>query len=143
MKRVVLIVSLIGLVTITGARAADDSTNAPPPTEHRPARPMVTNLLPPRVLEALALTPDQKTQYDALDTSFKKDVTDWRAKNGENGNRQELRDLRRSYLDKVRAFLTDDQKTSLQKALEAGRGPRGGQSPSTNSPATPPPPGNK
>jgi hypothetical protein len=143
MKRVVLIVGLIGLVTITGARAADDSTNAPPPTEHRPARPMVTNLLPPRVLEALALTADQKTQYDALDTSFKKDVTDWRAKNGENGNRQELRDLRRSYLDKVRAFLTDDQKTGLQKALEAGRGPRGGQSPSTNSPATPPPPSNK
>jgi hypothetical protein len=139
MKRLVLIVGLIGLVTMIGANAADDSTNAPPPAEHRPPRPMPTNLLPPRVVDTLALTADQKPKYDALDASFKKDLADWRAKNGENGNRQELRELRRGYLDKVRAFLTDDQNAKLEKAIEAGRGMRGGQNSSTNPPATPPP----
>ena len=132
MKRLVLIAGLIGLVTAIGANAADAPTNAPPPAEHRP---MAMNLLPPRVLNALALTADQKTKYDALDASFKKDAADLRAKSGESGTRQEFRELHRSYLDKVRAFLTNDQKEKLQTALEHARSMRRGENTGSASPA--------
>jgi hypothetical protein len=42
---------------------------------------MMENLLPPPVLEELALTPEQKTNYDALAAGFKKDAAKWRADN--------------------------------------------------------------
>jgi hypothetical protein len=103
------------------------------------------NLLPPPVLADLALTPDQKTKYDALAAGFKTDFAKWRESNPDTGAppspeaRQALRDLRKSYTDKVRAFLTDDQKTKLDQALERmrARGPRGPGGPNG---APPPPP---
>ena len=172
MKRGIIIACLIGLVAIMGARAAD--TNAPPPKppgDQRPPRPMgmMDNLLPPRVVDDLALTADQKTKYDELQAGFKKDAAKWRADNNydpekareemtkarEAGDeatmkklgeqRKGLMDLRKSYTDKVRAFLTDDQKAKLDKALERGpgRGPRGGPNSGGPPPPPPPPPSDK
>ena len=83
MKRGIITACLIGLVTAVGARAADDSSNKPP-AEHRPTRPMapaMDSLLPPRLLDELALTADQKTKYDDLNAAFKKDAAKWRTDN--------------------------------------------------------------
>ena len=152
MKRGIVITCLIGLVAATAARAQE--TNAPPPIPpaHRPMGPMM-DLLLPRVLEDLALTPEQKTNYDALAAGFTKDAAKWRADNNYDPEkaREEMRmahdagdqatiqkltdqrkgliDLRKSYVDKVRAFLTDEQKAKLDKALEHAREMRGGPGP--------------
>jgi len=167
MKRGIVITCLIGLVAATAARAAE--TNAPPllnPPVHRPMGPMMDNLLPPRVLEELALTPEQQTNYDALASDFKKDAAKWRADNNydpekareemgqarDTGDeatiqkltdqRKGLMDLRKSYVDKVRAFLTDEQKATLDKALEHARAWSGGNGPG-GAPPPQPPPGDK
>jgi hypothetical protein len=142
MKRGILIVCLIGLVAAVGARAADDS---------RPMRGGM-NLVPPPVLEKLALTPDQKTKYDTLNASFKNDLASWRSTHNSGGgsgsggttnnvssNRQGLKELHKSYMDQFRASLTSEQTVTLDKALENLRNNRGGHG-GTNSPANPPPP---
>jgi len=168
MRREIIIACLIGVVTAVGAHAADESTDKPP-AEHRPMRPMppaMDSILPPRALDDLALTGDQKIKYDDLNAAFKKDAAKWRTDNnydpekareemraardaGDNATmkklgdqRKGLMDLRKSYVDKVRAFLTDEQKTKLDKALERapGRGPRGGPNSEAKPPAPPPPP---
>jgi Spy/CpxP family protein refolding chaperone len=150
MKRAVIIACLASIAIAAGALAADDSTNAPPMMPHRP---MFGNLLPPRVLGQLALTADQQTKYDALDASFKSDVAKWRAENAPSsgtttnavppsGGRQALRALRKSYIEKLRAFLTADQNAKLTEIIEngPGRGRRGaGEGTGTNSPPQTPP----
>ena len=168
MKRGIIIACLIGLVTAVGARAADDSTNNPP-ADHRPPRPMapaMEAILAPRVLDDLGLTADQKIKYDDLNAGFKKDAAKWRTDNNYDPGkaREEMRkarqagdheamkkledqrkglmDIRKGYVDKVRALLTDEQRTKLDKALERwpGRGPRGGPNSGANPPPPPPPP---
>jgi len=149
-----IIACLTSIVIAAGAFAADSSTNAPPPAP-RPMRPMMRNLLPPRILEELALTADQQTKYDALDASFKSDVAKLQANNAPssgtttnmppNGGREAFRALHKSYIDKLRASLTADQNAKLTQALENGpgggrRGP--GPGGSNNPPPPPPPPGN-
>jgi hypothetical protein len=168
MKRGIAIICLIGLVAATAARAAE--TNAPPlpnPPVHRPMGRMMDNLLPPRVLEELALTPEQKTNYDALAAGFKKDAAKWRADSGYDPEkaretmsearadddkvtisvvtfeRKGLMDLRKSYVDKVRAFLTDEQKATLDKALEHAHDWSGGHGPGGAPPPPQPPPVDK
>ena len=153
MKRGLIIACLIGLMAPLGVRA--QGTNAPPPPPPgggaaRGNRPNMDNLLAPPVLDELALTADQKTKYDTVAADFKKDVAKWRESNPPTGGppspeaRQAMRDLRKSYTDKVRAFLTDDQKTKLDQALERmrSRGPRGpgGPGDSGGPGGTPPPP---
>ena len=62
MKREFVITCLIGLVAATAALAQETNVPPPPlPPTHRPTAPMMDNLLPPPVLEDLALTPEQKT----------------------------------------------------------------------------------
>lgn len=149
MKRGILIACLIGLVAAVGARAADEPP-ANPSGQHGPARGGMESLLPPRVLEKLALTADQKTKYDALNTSFKNDAAKlWSSHsaggessssgstNNASSNRKGLRDLHKSYIDQLRPSLTSDQAATLEKALENMRNNRGGHS-GTNSPAKPP-----
>jgi len=164
-----IIACLIGLVAADGARAAD-SPAAKPTESPRPMRGnMMDNLLFPRVLDELALTADQKTQYGTLEASFKKDAAKWRADNNydpekareemsaarESNDRAALKkladqrkglvDIRKGYLDKLRASLTDEQKTKLDKALAngPGRGPRGGPNAGGKPPAPPTPPTDK
>ncbi len=167
MKLGIAITCLVGLVAASATRAAD--TNAPPPPTppaHRPMGPMMDNLLQPRVLEELALTPEQKTNYDALAAGFKKDAAKWRTDNNYDPEkaREEMRqahdagdqatiqklidqrkglmDLRKSYVDKVRTFLTVEQKATLDKALEHARAWSGGNGPG-GAPPPQPPPGDK
>lgn len=138
---------------------AEDATN-PQPGHHgqRGAGTMFEHILPPKIVEALALTADQKTMLDGLETAFKKDVAKWRAENPvddaavkqarETGDREALRkldekrqvvtDLRKGYVDKFRAALTDEQKTKLGKVLEEARNRKPGAKPGKA--ATPPPP---
>jgi Spy/CpxP family protein refolding chaperone len=164
MKRGFAIICLIGLAAATAARAAD--TNAPPspfPPPHRPMGPRMENLLPPHVLEELALTSAQQTNYDALADGFKKDAAKWRADNNydpekvreEMGGAREARDestiqkltnqrkglmdLHQSYVEKVRAFLTDEQNVTLDKALKRARDRSGGRGPGGVPPPQPPP----
>jgi Spy/CpxP family protein refolding chaperone len=165
MKLGIAVICLIGLVAATAARAAD--TNAPPLANPSAHQPMAGNLLPPRVLEDLALTSEQQANYDALAASFKKDAAKWRADNGYDpqkareemsqaraagdqatiqvvtNERKELVDLRKSYVDKVRAFLTDEQKATLNKALEHAHDWSGGHGPSGALPPPQPPPADK
>jgi Spy/CpxP family protein refolding chaperone len=149
MKRGIIIACLIGLGAAISVQA---ETNAPPkpPREGRPMgnRPNMDNLLAPPVLDELALTADQKAKYDTLAADFKKDVAKWRAAHeaSENGPsaeaRQAMRDLRKSYIDKLRASLTEDQKAKLEKAQERmrARGQRGPGGPGGPGGAPPPPP---
>ena len=147
MKRGIVIACLIGLVVALTAQAQE--TNAPPkPLPPRPGmgggRPMLDSIIMPRVLEELSLTADQKTKYDVLETQFKAEVTKVRESNQGDmqKGRQAMRDLRRSYQDKVRAFLTNEQKTKLDKAharaMMRGGGP-GGQGGGAQPPPAPPP----
>ncbi len=151
MKRGIIIACLIGLVAGLTAQAQETNTPPKPPPGNRGGgnRPMMDNLIMPRVLDELALTADQKTKYDALEKDFKSEVAKVReANNGDmQKGRQAMRDLRKSYQDKVRAFLTDEQKAKLDKAQErarammrGGSGGPGGQQPS---PPPPPPPADK
>jgi hypothetical protein len=163
MKRGIIITSLIGLVAATAVRAADtDTPPLPDPSAHQP---MMGSLLMPRVLENLALTTAQQTSYDALAAGFKKDAAKWRADNnydpekarqemtqardaGDQATIQKLTDqrqgfvdLRKSYVDRVRTFLTDDQKATLDKAFVhaqnwgSGHGPSGELPPLQNTPS--------
>jgi Spy/CpxP family protein refolding chaperone len=152
MKRAIIIACLTSVMIAVGAAyAADGSTNAPPPAPPHPMRPMLNNLLPPRVFDALALTADQQAKYNTLNESFKSDVARLRA-NRESAStnavpgtaRQELRELRHTYVEKLRAFLTADQNAKLTQALEnmPGRGRRGGGPEGGNPPPQPPPGGN-
>jgi Spy/CpxP family protein refolding chaperone len=147
MKRGIIIACLIGLAA--GLTAQAQETNAPPkpPAGNGPAwgggnRPMMDNILMPRMLEELSLTADQKTKYDALEKDFKSDLAKLREANKGDmqKGRQAMRDLRRSYQDKVRAFLTDAQKTTLDKAQERARSMRGQGGPGGATPPPPPPP---
>ncbi len=165
MKLGIAVICLIGLVAATAARAAD--TNAPPLPNPSAHQPMAGNPLPPRVLEDLALTSEQQANYDALAAGFKKDAAKWRADNGYDpqkareemsqaraagdqatiqvvtNERKGLVDLRKSYVDKVRAFLTDEQKATLDKALEHAHDWSGGHSTSNALPPPQPPPADK
>jgi Spy/CpxP family protein refolding chaperone len=158
MKRGIVVACLIGLVAALGVQAEETNSPTPPkPPMHRPIGPMMDNLLPPRALEDLALTADQKAKYDVLAADFKKDAAKWRADNNYDpekaheemlkaraandeatikklaDQRKGLMDIRKGYADKVRALLTDEQKAKLSRPLERGPGgPRNGET-------TPPP----
>ena len=153
--------------TVTGcalAIAFAEDTATPPARhgQHGGAGAMFEQILPPKVVETLALTADQKTALDGWNVSFKADAAKWRTENPvdeaaakqarETGDKEALRklgekrqglmDIRKGYVDKFRASLTDEQKAKLDKGIEEMRSkqphaPRGAKTgPAT---ATPPP----
>jgi hypothetical protein len=147
MKHGILVTCTIGLLIAVGAYGQDGSTNAPP-VAHRPMRPMMDSLLGPRILDELALTGDQQTKYNSLNASFKSDVAKWRANHPSGGAstnaapgaaREELRQLRHGYIEKLRAVLTADQNTKLTQWLENGPRERHGGGPSAGGNPPPPP----
>jgi hypothetical protein len=121
--------------------------------------PMMDDLLSPHTLEELALTSDQQTNYDALAADFKNDAAKWRADNnydpekaredmgrardaGDKAMIQKLieqrkgfMDLRQSYIEKLRALLTDEQNVTLDKALKRVRNSSGALPPPQPPPA--------
>ena len=138
-----LVLAAGGLPSALAAEGTEQSEGPPPGPRPRPA---LEHLLPPRVVQDLNLTADQKTKYAELEAAFKKDAEKWRAahpppdpevfrKARESGDtatldklreqRKELMDTRRSYVDKFRASLTDEQRAKLDKELEQARNRRG------------------
>jgi Spy/CpxP family protein refolding chaperone len=178
MKRRILVACLMGLMMTAGARAADEPTSKPPgePKPMRPGGPLMESILPSRVLDGLGLTADQKAKYADLEAAFKKAAAKWRADNnydpakawqemqqardaGDQATLKKLQDLRKgladirkTYVDQIRGFLTDDQKAKLDRLLARGfgRGGHGGPGPDAAPPAPPgapvpppPPPSDK
>ncbi len=161
--RTLAVVTVAALLAGTLATAQTGESRPSRPRGNGPGPgPMLENLLPPRVVDDLKLTAEQKAKYDELQAAFKKDADKWRSehpdtaekmrKAREEGDRETLRKLaeerrplmeaRRSYLDKFRETLTAEQKETLDKAMEQFRGRRGpgGPPPGGAEGQRPPPP---
>jgi hypothetical protein len=158
MKRGIVIACLIGLMAAVGARAADE----PPASstgQHHSMRGGMDSLLPPRLLEKLALTGEQKTKYDTLNAGFKKDraklesshssssessstnsTSSASSNNSALANRKAIHQLHKSYMDQLRPSLTSEQITTLDNAAENlhSRSSHSGTN-STPKPSTTPP----
>jgi Spy/CpxP family protein refolding chaperone len=174
--RTMMIVALAALFAsaFAIAQTGGDKSEAPPGQGPRgghgpgPAA-MLDNLLPPRILDELKLTADQKSRYDALQASFKKEADAWKTANPtwqdqmrkarEDGDRDAMRklaeqrkpvmDARKANVDKFRETLTAEQKETLDKAMEQARGRRrpgpgpgspSGEGPGAGGPKGGPPP---
>jgi hypothetical protein len=136
--------------TLAIAQTNGNKPDAPPGKGPRGGRgpgpgAMLDNLLPPRVLDELKLTTEQKSKYDALQAAFKKEADAWKTANPdwqdkmrkarEDGDRETMRklaeerkpvmDARKANVDKFRETLTAEQKETLDKAMERARGRRG------------------
>ena len=151
MKPVRILTATVALALVVGgltARAEDGEKEGP---RHGPGPgPMLEHLLPPRVVDELNLTTDQKSKLADLESAFKKDAEAWRKAHVHNpeesrkareaddkdslkklaDDRRQLMDTRKNYVDKFRASLTDEQKKKLDDHLSEmrerhGKGPRG------------------
>jgi len=181
MKR--LVVAATAAVLLTGVAAfAQGDTNQPPKPPGGPRGPggpggqqLTLPLIPPRLMNELKLTADQKPKVEAVVSEFDKERDKIRASQTNNteiaklrddmrvareaGDREKMRslreqlapyekpllDLRKDYMDKVRALLTDEQKKTLDDAVQrrgAGgpRGPGGPPPGGGNAESAPPPP---
>ena len=159
--RVMTAAAVVGWTGLALTAVQADNTTNPPPAHHGPrGDAQLEHILPPKSLTSLALTAEQKTSLESLEAAFQKDATKWRADNPvdeaavkqarDTGDKEALRqfrekrqglmDLRKGYLEKFRATLTDEQKTKLDTILEEmhNKQSRGQQHPKTP-PATPPP----
>jgi len=141
MKRTLIALAALAMLLPLGARTNAQDTNAPAhPSAHRPA-----DLLPPPIVSMLGLTASQQAQYDTLKTQFGQEREAWSkahqpevnqlqaqmrlARQANDTNtidnvRSQMRDLikplydlRRQYVEKVRDFLTDQQKETLDKTF--------------------------
>ena len=129
-------------------------------------------LIGPKLMDELKLTSEQEPKVKALEDEFDKQRDKLRAdlKNnpdtaklrdeirtahdaGDNEKVKSLRekqmalqkpllDLRKQYMDKVRALLTDDQKKTLDQARERVHDRWGPGAPKGEAPPPPPPPNN-
>ncbi len=152
--RTIMIVAFAALFagTFAIAQSGDAKPDAPKADAPRGGRgpgggpgAMLDNLLPPRVLDELKLTAEQKSKYDELQAAFKKDADKWKSehpnsaeamrKAREDGDREAVRklaeerkplmDARKASVDKLRESLTAEQKETLDNALEQVRNRRG------------------
>jgi Spy/CpxP family protein refolding chaperone len=158
--------ALVGLA-LTTAQAEDKGK----PEGKRPDGPrgggaLLENLLPPRLIEELKLSAEQKTKYDELQAAFKKDAAKWREehpmtegdreafrKARETGDkatlekyaqqRKGLMEKRKGYVDQFKATLTPEQKAQMDEAMEKARermkGHGGGPGPKGPKGPKPPP----
>jgi hypothetical protein len=146
--RTMMIVALAALLagTFTMAQSGEGKPDAPKGKGPGggPGQ-MLDNLLPPRVLDELKLTTEQKSKYDELQAAFKKELDAWKAahpnaaeqmrtarENHDEAAMDKLREERKSVLevrkanvDKLRQSLTTEQKATLEKSIEQARNRRG------------------
>lgn len=170
MKRSLIAFATVALLLPFAATRSDaQNTNAPPPGRPASVRPGDA-ILPPLIVDRLALTADQKDQYDKLNAEYKKEHDAWTSAHqaqldalqqqtqtarqaNDHEKMDELRqqrrelmkpanDMRKQYLDKVRGFLTDDQKKMLDSSLPQwrGGGPGGSGGPRSHGGEDGPPP---
>ena len=154
MKRLTqLLATLLAVVAVSAALAADAPAPAPA-ADKGPHGPGVMPLLPPRVEKDLGLTADQQTKLTTIKADYEKERDAWTAAHPVDPKlREELRtareakdtakvkelsdkmhetykplmDLRKKYVDEVRAILTDDQKTKLDEAIADAKHRAGGR----------------
>jgi len=142
MKRTLLLLTAVALLAGPTAWAAKPDKPQP---GAKPGAARMGNmpLVPPKALEGLKLTAEQKTKYDEIDAQWAKERDAWQASHMEEntklraeakaareagdqakakelgGKMRELNapmmELRKKYMDQVRALLTDEQKTTLDQ----------------------------
>jgi Spy/CpxP family protein refolding chaperone len=157
MRQLMIAVTAATLLTSGGvfAQGGTNQPTRPPGGPRGPGGPRFEmQLIPPRLMDDLALTAEQKAKVEVLQADFAKERDKLRASETNNpefaklrdemraardaGDREKMRslreqlvpyqkpilDLRRQYMDKVRSLLTDEQKKTLEEAIQR-RGPRG------------------
>jgi Spy/CpxP family protein refolding chaperone len=180
MRQLMIAVTAATLLT-SGGVFAQGGTNQPPRPPGGPRGPggprFSVPLIPPRLMDQLNLTAEQRPKVDALQSEFAKERDKLSASQTNNaefaklrddmraardaGDREKMRslreqlvpyrkpilDLRQQYMDKVRALLTDEQRKTLEEAIErrGQRGPgaprgMGGPPPGAGEAGPPPPP---
>ena len=92
----------------------------------------------------LNLTPDQVTQVKAIDADTMTQMKLLRSDTSltPDEKKPKMMDIHKAAQDKIRALLTDDQKTkfdALQTPMRDRRGNRGGDGPPPSPPSTPQP----
>jgi len=141
MKRMLLLLTAVALLTGPAVRAEKKADAKPKPAGARRMARGKMPLLPPRAVEELKLTADQQAKLDELDAKWAKERDEWHASHLEQNTKlreemkaarvaedeskiKELRvqvreqnaplmELRKKYADQVRSILTDEQKSSL------------------------------
>jgi Spy/CpxP family protein refolding chaperone len=109
---------------------------------------MHDQLMPPKAVEALSLTADQKSKLDELNAAFKKDADAWEQahpdfkdqfkKAREDKDKEAMKKLmeerkpvmeaRKKYIEQFKGTLTDEQKqkmAEMRAKMSEGRGPKG------------------
>ena len=168
MKRLLIAIATVALLAGAVARAGEGKENHPGKGPGGPGGPRFDMpLIPPRLMDELTLTDDQKSKVETLQAEFSKQRDKLRAEQKDNPEMAKLRDemkaahqandkekirqlheqlmerdhpildLRKQYMDKVRALLTDEQKKKLDEARDRIRERRG---PGAHEGAPPPPP---
>ena len=137
-----LTVIAVGALALTAAfaEAPANKPDGKPPGKGGGPRGL-DHLLPVKAVKELKLTAEQQAKYTELEAAFKKDAAAWaeknppptqeemnKAKEGDKATREALKarreplmQKRKSYVDQFRATLTAEQKTELDKELEASR----------------------
>lgn len=138
MKRTLILSAVLALITSVSVYA-DEGKGKPP--GGGPGRHGDMGLLPSRLVEDLALTADQKTKYAEIETNFKAAAKKYRdehpisdadreamRKARESGDKEAMAkyreqgkgfmEIRKTYVDQVRATLTPDQVKKLDDARE-------------------------
>ncbi len=151
MRRTISILTLLALALTTATivvaekPAAERPARKQGPGRHGPGGPGQMPLVPPGLVNQLALTADQQTAFDALAKQWAADRDAWLKENKpdsakqaemkaarEAGDREKmqalreqnrgkmkpLHEMRKGYVDKVKALLNDDQQTILARARE-------------------------
>jgi protein CpxP len=136
----------IGATALSALPAMAQDPSAPPPPQDQagprqggPGGGMRGNQVD-FLTKKLNLTPDQVTQVKAIDADAMDQMKALREDTSVAGpdKRAKMMDIHKTSQDKIRALLTDDQKTkfdALQAQMRAGRGNHGG---GDGPPPTPP-----
>lgn len=137
MKRSIILTTALALIALYGVNAEEATTK--PHGKGGPGRQGQMGLLPPKLVGDLNLTADQKTKYDDIETKFKTAAKTYRDghpisdadreamreahKSGDKAamakyaeQRKGFMELRKGYVDQVRAILTPDQVKTLEEA---------------------------
>jgi protein CpxP len=134
----------IGATALSTLPAMAQDPSAPPPQDQAGSRQGGPGGMRGNQVEFLTkklnLTPDQVTQVKAIDADAMSQMKALREDTSVAGpdKRAKMMDIHKTSQDKIRALLTDDQKTkfdALQSQMRAGRGNHGGG----DGPPPPPP----
>jgi Spy/CpxP family protein refolding chaperone len=146
MLRVAVLAISATALSALPAMAQDPSAPPPPPQgqtgpEHGGPGGMKGNQVE-FLTKKLNLTPDQVTQVKAIDADTMNQMKALREDTSVAGpdKRAKMMDIHKASQDKIRALLTDDQKTkfdALQAQMRERRENRGGDGPPSPPPSTP------